>query len=62
MQVSITDLVALTGIHRNRLARLLQDLPCTAGAKGAKVYESVDALREERGMGVDAIFREVYRC
>lgn len=45
MQVSITNLVALTGIHRNRLARLLQDLPCTAGAKGAKVYESVDALR-----------------
>ena len=26
------------------------------------LHESVDALREERGMGVDAIFREVYRC
>lgn len=45
MQVSLTELVALTGVHRNRLARLLNDLPCTAGAKGAKLYESVDALR-----------------
>ena len=27
-----------------------------------KMFGSADAIREEKGMSIDALFREVYRC
>lgn len=44
MQVSLTDLVGLTGWHRNKIARLLAGQPCESGEKGAKLYEAHKVL------------------
>lgn len=41
--------------------RVLDDVIFLAGGKVA-LTSSVDQIREERGMSVDALFREVYKC
>lgn len=44
MMQSISELSILTGIDRRRITRLLADLPSERGRKGARLYESTDAL------------------
>ncbi len=41
--------------------RVLDEVVMVSGGQVA-LHQSVEALREEKGMGVDALFREVYRC
>ena len=44
MLQSISQLSALTGIHRGTVSKLLKDLPAHPGKKNAIVYESMEAL------------------
>ncbi len=41
--------------------KVLDEVVMISGGQVA-LHQSVEALREEKGMGVDALFREVYRC
>lgn len=41
--------------------RVLDEVVMVSDGRVA-LHQSVEALREEKGMGVDALFREVYRC
>ena len=44
MLVSIKKLSELTGRHRQTIAKILVDLPVVDGEKGAKLYDSQQAL------------------
>lgn len=44
MMQSISELSHLTGMDRRRITRLLADLPSQKGKKGARLYESTEAL------------------
>lgn len=44
MQVSITELHNLTGQDRRRITKALANLDSKPGKKGAKLYESTDAI------------------
>ena len=44
MLVSIKKLSELTGRHRQTIAKILVDLPAVDGEKGAKLYDSQEAL------------------
>lgn len=44
MKISITELASLTGFDRRRITTALADLKHEKGGKGAKLYESADAL------------------
>lgn len=44
MQLSISKLSELTGVHRDTISKRLADLPFGAGKKGAHLYESEEAL------------------
>jgi hypothetical protein len=44
MLVSIKKLSEVTGRHRQTIARILVDLPAVDGEKGAKLYDSRQAL------------------
>src|SRR5206468_329907 len=44
MKVPILKMAELTGVHRDTISKRLADLPFEAGKKGAKLYESTEAL------------------
>ena len=44
MKLPILKMAELTGIHRDTISKRLADLPFEAGKKGAKLYESTEAL------------------
>src|SRR5207244_3884418 len=44
MKLPILKFTELTGVHRDTISKRLADLPFEAGKKGAKLYESTDAL------------------
>jgi len=44
MNLSISEISKLTGIHRETVAKKLANLASTTGPKGAKLYDSVEAL------------------
>jgi len=46
MQLPISKISELTGVHRDTVSKRLADLPFEAGKKGAKLYRSEDALAE----------------
>ena len=44
MKLPILKFTELTGVHRDTISKRLADLPFEAGKKGAKLYESTEAL------------------
>jgi len=44
MKLPILKMAELTGVHRDTISKRLADLPFEAGKKGAKLYESTEAL------------------
>ena len=44
MKLPILKIAELTGVHRDTISKRLADLPFEAGKKGAKLYESTEAL------------------
>src|SRR5436309_11345478 len=44
MKLPILKFTEMTGVHRDTISKRLADLPFEAGKKGAKLYESTEAL------------------
>src|SRR5213594_397529 len=44
MKVPILKMAELTGVHRDTISKRLASVPFEAGKKGAKLYESTEAL------------------
>ncbi|MFP4063144.1 MAG: hypothetical protein ACLFS2_10165 [Halochromatium sp.] len=63
MKATIADLQNWTGVHRNKLRTLLADLPTEPGGpRGARLYESSQALQAIYQPGTDRLDPAVERA